>query len=72
MNGRLKMVNCKDAILWNFSLSMLFGKSPKITFLCGNCGKYNYGRISMKAIQNHKPYMICEHCGEVNNIQIKY
>ena len=64
------MVNCRDASLWSMSVSMLFGKSPKIEFICGNCGRHNTGRISIEAVERHKPYMICSHCGEVNNIPI--
>lgn len=64
------MVNVRDLQTWNFSLSMLGGKSPKIKYICGNCGAYNETRISMNAIKLGKPYVVCAYCGEINNTRL--
>lgn len=61
------MVNVRKLEMWNMSLSMLVGKSPKIKFLCGKCGSYNATRISLDAVKNGAPYVVCKNCGEINN-----
>jgi len=65
------MVNVKKLQMWNMSLSMLFGKSPKINYICGKCDSYNETRISMNAVRMGKPYVVCSHCGEINNTKIE-
>jgi DNA-directed RNA polymerase subunit RPC12/RpoP len=66
------MVNVRKLDMWNMSVSMLIGKSPKISYVCGKCGMYNKARISTNAIKMGSPYVVCEHCGEVNNTMLKF
>lgn len=65
------MVTVKDLSMWSMSVSMLFNKSPKIEFICGNCNSYSTTRISMTAIERGKPYVICPYCGEINDTRLK-
>lgn len=65
------MVKVKDLEMWNLSLSMLFGKSPKIKYICGKCNRYNETRISTSAVEMGYPYVICLYCGETNDTGLK-
>lgn len=65
------MVNVRDLEMWNMSLSMLVNKSPKIKYICGNCGSYNETRISLNAVKRNKPYVVCSYCGEINDTKLK-
>lgn len=65
------MVKVRDISTWVISASMLFGKSPKIEYTCGNCGEYNSTRISLTAIRNEKSYVVCAHCGEINDTGLR-
>jgi phage FluMu protein Com len=65
------MVKVKDLSMWNLSLSMLFGKSPKIRYICGKCNMYNETRISTTAVELGRPYVKCSHCGEINDTGLK-
>lgn len=53
------MVNARNVNGWNMSISMLIGMSPKISFNCGACRKYNETRLSMKAVsrKSHMPFV---------------
>jgi hypothetical protein len=61
------MVKVKNLQMFNLSLSMLFGKSPKIHYICGKCNSYNETRISVCAVELGRPYVTCSHCGEIND-----
>jgi uncharacterized Zn finger protein len=61
------MVTVKSLQMLNLSLTMLFGKSPKIHYICGKCDSYNEARISVKM---GRPYVTCSHCGEVNDTKL--
>lgn len=65
------MYNCKRFEMYNTSLSMLFGKSPKISYICGRCNDYNETRMSIEAIDVNRPYAKCKTCGAINRIPIK-
>lgn len=65
------MVECKNFNMWSMSLSQLFGYSPKINFICGNCDSYNEARIPIAAIKLDKPYVKCKNCEEINYIPIE-
>lgn len=66
------MVECYSFNMWSMSLSQLFGKTPKVTYRCGKCLHYNEGRMSVHQVEAGDPYLICQCCGEVNYIPIKY
>lgn len=66
------MVMCRDFNMWNMSISQWFGKTPKISFICGECGNYSAGRIDVRAVQMGYPHIECKYCGEINYIPIVY
>ena len=66
--GRI-MVRCKQAEMFNMSVSMLFGMSPKVHFQCGNCGRWSVGRGNIQYVnRNGGLYIPCQCCGETNKI----
>jgi len=65
------MYTCKRFEMYNMSLSTLFGKSPKISYICEKCNYYNETRISIRAIKSGSPYTQCKTCGAINRIPIQ-
>jgi hypothetical protein len=66
------MVNCKQAEMFNMSVSMLFGMSPKVNFQCGSCGHWSTGRGNIQYVnRNGGLYLPCQCCGETNKIPCK-
>ena len=65
------MVDAKNVDGWSISPSMIFGLTPKISYRCGACGKYNEIRLSLEAVSNKKAYVICSKCGEVNDTKLR-
>ena len=63
-------VQCKKFSMLNMSIAELFGKSPKIKYICGNCDGYNETRIPMGSIKCGRPYAKCNCCGIINVIPI--
>lgn len=66
------MVNARNVSGWAWSVSILGGMSPKITYNCGECGRRNQTRLSMTAITKKRAYTVCAHCGEVNDTRLRY
>ena len=66
------MYECKNFEMYTMSFSQLFGKTPKIKFICGNCEMYDSGRLDVEAVKWGKPFIRCSHCGAENYIPIKY
>lgn len=56
---------------WNMSLSTLFGKTPKIKMLCGNCTGYFSRRFDVYEVNRRFPRAVCPHCGVVNKVPMK-
>lgn len=65
------MVECKDFSMYSLSPMMLFGKTPKIKFICRACGMYNESRMPLGAVQYGLPTVKCDYCNEVNYIPIQ-
>lgn len=61
------MIKVKRLQMWNMSLAMIVGRSPKIKYICGKCDSYNEARIPIAAIEMGRPYVICSCCGEIND-----
>lgn len=61
------MVHVRKLQMWNMSISMLVGKSPKIKYICDKCDSYNETRISINSVKAGKPYVLCGYCGEIND-----
>lgn len=66
------MVHCKSFQMYNISLSQLWGKTPVVHYICGSCGRYNEGRMSVAQVKMGDPYLKCGCCGELNYIPITY
>lgn len=64
------MVQVRNLMMRNMSLSMLFNKSPKIKYVCGKCDSYNETRISLNAVRLGRPYVTCEYCNEINDTML--
>lgn len=63
------MVKAKHYELWNMSLSMIFGVSPKVVFQCGACSNWSSGRGNTATINRNGGLLIsCDCCGETNKI----
>ena len=60
------MVDVKDLSVCNWSPSIIFGKSPKITFQCGKCGIYSSVRTNIKSVDK----VVCPYCGEINKTHL--
>ena len=66
------MVKCNNFEMWNMSLNQLFGKTPLVKFICGQCGHYSEGRMSVSQVRAGDPYLACDYCGTINYIPIEY
>jgi len=51
---------------WNWSITMLFGISSKLTLRCGNC---EFKWKTRPTLIDH-PTVICPACNEVNTVPI--
>ena len=50
------MVECHSFNMWSMSLAQIFGKTPKVSYICGECGHYNDGRMSVRQVEWGDPY----------------
>ena len=64
-----KAIRVKRFQMWNVSVSMLFGASPKVKWICGECGGYNESRFCT-SYHRENPKVGCMHCGRVNYIPV--
>jgi predicted RNA-binding Zn-ribbon protein involved in translation (DUF1610 family) len=51
------------------SITQLFGRTPKIEFICGECGKYNAKRAYTANCYNGVE-LTCDSCGTINELPI--
>lgn len=58
------MVTAKWVECWNMSISMLWGKCPKMTIVCGNC----YHTFTDRPPMSNHITSVCPACKEVNQI----
>lgn len=66
----MKVVRARGVEGWNMSVSMLFGKSPKLDIKCGKCGGWFSRRFDLDDLPN--PITRCPRCKTHNEIPIKY
>lgn len=66
----MKEVRVKHFEMWNMSASMIFGKSPKCTMMCGSCSIIFKKRFSPMDFKNKYPKALCPSCNTVNEIPI--
>lgn len=60
------MIWAKFVSGYNMSISMLFGKSPLLTVVCGKC---EYTFDCRTPLMNY-PTTVCPNCGTVNKLNI--
>lgn len=58
------MVKAKWVECWNMSISMLWGKCPKMKIVCGNC----YHTFTDRPYMSKYITSVCPACKEVNEI----
>lgn len=51
------------------SIAQLFGRTPKIEFICAKCGKYNAKRAYTANCYNGVE-LTCDSCGTINELPI--
>lgn len=61
---------------YGWSLAVIFGKSPKITFICGRCNKETSGRININEIHHgllsyDRTSIKCKHCNTLNMFDVR-
>lgn len=67
----MKPVRVKDFETWNTSLSFLFGRTPKVTMICGKCSNAFSKRFqSIDFSGNKYPHAMCPSCHTVNYVPI--
>ena len=62
-------VKCRKFQCWTMSIAQLFGRTPKIEFICGECGKYNSKRAYTDNCYNGVE-LTCDSCGTINELPI--
>lgn len=62
-------VKCRKFQYWTMSIAQLFGRTPKIEFICGECGKYNSKRAYTANCRNGVE-LTCDSCGTINELPI--
>ena len=57
---------------WNPSIASIFGKSPKLTCLCGECYAKQSLRFNLNLDFNYRgrPTYYCDNCGKRNYVPI--
>lgn len=66
---RVKQFKC-----WSTSISMLFGKTPKVNMVCGKCGYYfskRFNRSDFECGFIGMPITVCPTCKQVNYVPIR-
>lgn len=66
----MKPICVADFQMWNTSISMLWGKSPKVNMLCGNCHYSFSKRFEPIDFKNGYPKALCPNCSKVNYVPI--
>lgn len=72
MSQKNRIVLCKSFSMFRTSISIFLNKTPKIKYICGECGLYNEGRINVSNVKEGYPYIKCEFCGIINEIPIVF
>jgi hypothetical protein len=65
-----KPIRVKDFECWNMSVSMLWGRTPKVEMICGYCNHYFTKRFSFYEMRHGNPKVMCPHCYTVNYVPI--
>jgi hypothetical protein len=66
----MKPIKVKYFEMWNMSISMLFGKTPKVHMVCGKCSHYFSKRFNFSDFRDGNPKTLCPNCYTVNYVPI--
>lgn len=66
----MKVVMVKALQCYSASPSMLFGLSPKVTMICGNCSHAFSKRFKMIELYYDNPKTRCPDCNTLNVVPI--
>lgn len=64
------LVNAKSVEGWQMSLMQLFGKTPKVTIVCGNCSYEFARRFDVSECKGQHPIAECPKCSAKNKLRI--
>lgn len=62
-------VKCRKFQCYTMSIAQLFGRTPKVEFICSECGKYNAKRAYTDNCYNGVE-LACDSCGTINELPI--
>lgn len=62
-------VKCRKFQCYTMSIAQLFGRTPKVEFICGECRKYNAKRAYTANCYNGVE-LACDSCGTLNELPI--
>lgn len=63
-------VTVKYYEMWNTSITMLWGKSPKVRMICGNCDYSFSKRFEPIDFRTGYPKALCPCCHTLNTVPI--
>jgi hypothetical protein len=66
----MKEVQVKCFEMWKTSISILWGKSPKVNMICGECFYPFARRFDFADFRNGYPRTVCPDCHTVNYVPI--
>lgn len=65
-----KEVSVADFSCWSTSISFLFGKTPKVNMICGECYYSFSQRFSPIDFRNGNPRALCPSCNTINRVPL--
>lgn len=63
-------VRVKHFSMWETSISMIWGKTPKVFMVCGSCSYSFSQRFSPIDFKSGHPKVLCPNCQTVNYVPI--
>lgn len=52
------------------SIAQLWGKTPKVDIVCGNCNYSFSKRFDVSECEGQNPCVMCSKCGEINSVPV--
>lgn len=69
--NQMKAIQVKYFEMWNTSITMLWGKSPKVNMVCGKCHFHFSKRFEPFDFRSGYPKVMCPSCHTVNYVPIQ-
>lgn len=66
----MKPIQVKSFEMWNMSIAMMWGKTPKVNMVCGDCSYHFSRRFGVEDFLNEYPKTLCPYCETVNYVPI--